>query len=97
MIFRQIKELVMQFLTNPFEYGFIQFRDDFDNIIDENRGALISEVKKEKYEIIDEIYMALEMYEENEAIRQMEPYCIDESKLVEKITVLFETLNSKGD
>ncbi len=48
MIFRQIKELVMQFLTNPFEYGFIQFRDDFDNIIDENRDALISEVKFEK-------------------------------------------------
>ena len=27
----------MQFLTNPFEYGIIQFRDNFDNIIDGNR------------------------------------------------------------
>ena len=41
MIFNQIKELVMQFLTNPFEYGIIQFRDNFDNIIDGNTGIFI--------------------------------------------------------
>ena len=70
----------------------LSFRDEYDDLIDNNRNILISEIGEYKYELLDDIYMILEMYEEDENIRKIEKYCIDEHQLMKKISEKFECL-----
>ena len=57
--------------------------------IDEpNKIYIIGDRKigKSNYELLDDIYMDLEMYEENIDIRNNEKYCIDEHQLLKRIS-----------
>ncbi len=70
----------------------LSFRDEYDDLIDNNRNILISEIGPYKYELLDDVYMILEMYEEDENIRKIEKYCIDEHQLMKKISEKFECI-----
>ena len=64
----------------------LTFREEYDDLIDYNRDTIITEIGKSNYELLDDIYMDLELYEENIDIRNNEKYCIDEHQLLKRIS-----------
>ena len=64
----------------------LTFREEYDDLIDYNRDTIIAEIGKSNYELLDDIYMDLEMYEENIDIRKKEKYCIEEQQLLKRIS-----------
>lgn len=86
-IINLIKHLIDKYNSKDLSIeDILTFRDEYDDLIDYNRDAIILETGKSNYELLDDIYMDLEMYEENAEIRNNEQYCIDEHQLLKRIS-----------
>ena len=94
MIYKKLVNIIDEFLYSKKSKGLAEkfcnmYMDIFYDVCDE----LEKEVTKMQYDIFDDINLLCDLYEDNDAIRESDPNCIDEIKLREKLKVLRQKIN----
>lgn len=93
VIFEKIEGLILHYICKENSKEEIsEFQKQFEVLFDYFREELVDEIGTEKYELLDDIYLAFDQYEPNEIIREEENYCIDEFTLIRKIKKIYEKL-----
>lgn len=93
MIYNRILKLLSYYLCKEnTKEELLEFRNQFEELYDTYRDELYDEIGQYKYELLDDIYMIFDSYEEEEAIREYDQNCIDEVTLLSRIKIVFEKL-----
>ena len=77
-----IIKLINDFISSEMsDENILKFRNEYDNLMDNSRESLFLELGTDQYNILDDIYMLLEMYEEDDMIRKNDKHCINKETL----------------
>ena len=89
LIIKLIKDFISSEMSDE---NILKFRNEYDDLIDNSRESLFLELGSDQYNILDDIYMLLEMYEEDEIIRKSDKHCINNNVLYSGIMEKYEEL-----
>lgn len=93
MIKKKLNELIEHYILEERTKGEIaSFCNQYDIIFSNFSDELFNEVNYEIYNIFEEIYMIVDLYEPDLNIRNSEPYCLNEDEVIEKIKLLFKKI-----
>lgn len=93
MIFEKIDKLLNHYIGRAVSKDeILEFQKQFEVIFSSFRDELEAEIGIRNYEVLDSIFMAFDLYEPNDEIREADKHCIDEDCLIAKIKAAYERI-----